>query len=125
MADELRATTTELTLTSLADPSKSLTLPNAVVLPGVITTVIVPPALLATLGLAERQRKRSVTPAGVAEVGVHAAATATIRGRGCTVEPVAGVEGGPVLVGQLVLDQLDWVIDPATGGLAGGVQSPA
>src|SRR5437868_2639631 len=113
MADELRATTTELTLSSVADPTKSVTVPGAVVLPGVTITVIAPPSLLARLGLKEWQRKTSVTPAGVAEVVVHEAATATILGRGCLVEPVAGAEGGPVLVGQLVLDQLDWVIDPA------------
>ncbi len=106
MADELRAATVELTLASRADPAKSVTV-QAVALPDVPTTVIAPPSLLARLGLAERQRKRSVTPAGVAEVAVHAPATATIGGRHCGVEPVAGVEGGPVLVGQIVLDQLD------------------
>ena len=116
MADELRAVTVELTLASRADPSRSVTV-SAVLLPGVPTTVIAPPSLLAQLGLAERQRKRSVTPAGVAEVAVHAPATATIGGRHCGVEPVAGVEGGPVLVGQIVLDQFG-------GAAAPDVQSP-
>ena len=52
--------------------------------------------------------------AGVVTVNVYCGARLTIQGRECQVDVVELPEGSPVFIGQVPLELLDFVVDPAT-----------
>lgn len=89
------------------------------------TTLGLPKRLLDQLGLTKEYEKRAMTAGGVVTVNVYDAARVDIMGRLATVDPIEVPEGSPVLIGQIPLEQMDWVVDlqarrlignPAHGG---------
>jgi clan AA aspartic protease len=83
------------------------------------TMLSIPRHLIDRLGLKEQYRKRVRSSVGVSEVGVYDAVRLTIQGRTCTMDVVEVPDDVPVLIGQLPLEQLDFVIDPRSRTLAG------
>jgi len=97
---------------------RRLTVPDALVDTGA-TMLSIPRRLIGQLGLKEQYRKRARSSAGVSEVGVYDAVRLTIQGRTCTMDVVEVPDDVPVLIGQLPLEQLDFVIDPRNRTLTG------
>lgn len=107
-----------------ADKVRKVTVADALVDTGA-TTLGMPKRLLDQLGLTKQYDKRAMTAGGVVTVGVYDAARLDIMGRLATVDPIEVPEGSPVLIGQIPLEQMDWVVDlqarrlignPAHGG---------
>jgi predicted aspartyl protease len=84
-----------------------------------------PKRLIDQLGLRFECRKRSRTATGATEVNVYQATRLTIQGRICAAEVVESPDDVPALIGQILLESLDFVVDiraqklignPAHGG---------
>ena len=67
--------------------------------------------LIDRLGLSRRYTKRVRTAGGPRDVNVCGLVRVEIMGREAFVDPMELPDGSPVLVGQLVLEAMDWVID--------------
>ena len=83
------------------------------------TTLGLPKGLLDQLGLTKEYEKRAMTAGGVVTVNVYDAARVDIMGRLATVDPIEVPEGSPVLIGQIPLEQMDWVVDLQARRLVG------
>ena len=77
------------------------------------------PTRLIQLGLKEQYRKRVRSSIGVSEAAVYDAVRLTIQGRTCTMDVIEVSDDVPVLIGQLPLEQLDFVIDSRNRTLIG------
>lgn len=106
------------------DQVRSVTVPDALVDSGA-TTLSLPPSLIQKLGLRKVSEKHIRSATGTGTVGVYGTAQLTIQGRDARVDVMEIPEGGPVLIGQIPLEWMDWVIDmkgqklignPAHGG---------
>lgn len=106
------------------DQVRKVTVTDALVDTGA-TTLGVPKRVLEQLGLTKQYEKRAMTAGGVRTVNVYDAARLDIMGRLATVDPIEVPDGSPVLIGQIPLEQMDWVVDlqarrlignPAHGG---------
>lgn len=97
---------------------RRFTIPDALVDTGA-TMLSIPRRLIDQLGLKEQYRKQARSSVGVSEVGVYDAVRLTIQGRTCTMDVVEVPDDCPVLIGQLPLEQLDFVIDPRNRILTG------
>jgi predicted aspartyl protease len=100
------------------------TVPDALVDTGA-TMLSLPANLIKKLGLQKYSRRRVRSTTGVAEADLYAAVRLTIQGRICTMDVMEVPDDTPVLIGQLPLEQLDFVVDlqsrmlignPAHGG---------
>jgi hypothetical protein len=60
-----------------------------------------------------------VSSIGLAEAGVYEAVRLTIMGRFCTTDVVEVPDSVPVLIGQLPLENLDFVVDLRSRSLIG------
>jgi len=83
------------------------------------TMLSMPTRLIRELGLTEQYRKKVKSSVGLAEAAVFDAVRLTIQGRSCTMDVMEVPDGAPVLIGQLPLEQLDFVIDPRSRTLIG------
>jgi predicted aspartyl protease len=83
------------------------------------TTLGLPDRLIRDLGLTQRATKRAHTAVGVRELNVYEPVRLTVQGRDCTVDVVAIPDTTPVLLGQIPLELLDFVVDPASRRLVG------
>jgi hypothetical protein len=63
--------------------------------------------------------RRILTAAGPAEARVYGAVRLTVQGRDCTVDVSELPDERPVLIGQVPLELLDFVVDPAGQRLIG------
>lgn len=97
---------------------RRLTVPDALVDTGA-TMPSIPRRMIAQLGLKEQYRKPVRSSIGVPEVAVYDAVRLTIQGRTCTMDVREVPDDVPVLIGQLPLEQLDFVIDPRDRKLIG------
>jgi clan AA aspartic protease len=104
--------------TLCADQVHRLTVLDALVDTGA-TMLSIPKHLIEQLGLKEQYRKRVRSSIGVCEVAVYDAVRLTIQGRTCTMDVMEVPADVPVLIGQLPLEQLDFVIDPRSRTLIG------
>jgi predicted aspartyl protease len=100
------------------DDVRRFTVPDALVDTGA-TMLSIPTRLIRQLGLKEQYRKPVRSSIGVSEVAVYDAVRLTIQGRTCTMDVVEVSDDVPVLIGQLPLEQLDFVIDPRDPKLVG------
>ncbi|MHB1560631.1 MAG: retroviral-like aspartic protease family protein [Isosphaeraceae bacterium] len=100
------------------DQVRRVVVPNALVDTGA-TMLSMPSRLIRQLGLEERYRKRVRSSIGVGEAGVYAAVRLTIQGRDCTMDVMEVPDDTPVLIGQLPLEQLDFVVDLQSRSLIG------
>jgi len=78
-----------------------------------------PKGLIAQLGLQPFRKRQARTSAGPVTLQVYGTVRLTIQGRDCNCEVIELPDDCPVLIGQIALEQLDFVIDPANHLLIG------
>lgn len=100
------------------DQVRSLEVTDALVDSGA-TTLAMPKRLIDQLGLKPLRRRRALTTAGEREVQVYGPVRLTVQGRECHVDVSEIADKCPVLIGQVPLELLDFVIDPAGQRLIG------
>jgi predicted aspartyl protease len=83
------------------------------------TMLSIPRRLIAQLGLTRRRTRTARTAAGVVSFGIYGAVRLTVQGRDCIVEAAEIPDECPVLIGQIPLEGLDFVVDPAGQRLIG------
>jgi clan AA aspartic protease len=110
-------------LTNLLDPSKSLEV-EAVIDTGA-TMLVLPQEVVEQLGL-KKMREVNVRYANnkAESKAVYGVVTAEIKGRAGEFNVLAEVEGSQPLVGQIVLEQLDLVVDPGARCIVANPRSP-
>jgi predicted aspartyl protease len=92
------------------DQVRKVTVPDALVDTGA-TSLALTPSLIAQLGLVKRAEKRTRTAAGSVTVNLYDTVRVEIMGRDAGCDPIEVPEGTPILVGQIPLEQMDWVVD--------------
>jgi len=92
--------------------------PDALVETGA-TMLSLPSSLVAQLGLTRRRSRSARTTKGPATFDIYDAVQLTVEGRQCVVEAAEVPDGCPVLIGQIPLEALDFVVDPAGQRLLG------
>ena len=100
------------------DQIRSVTIPDALVDTGA-TMLSLPSRLIEQLGLARVSTRRIVSSVGKAEAGIFEAVWLTIQGRSCSMDVLEVPDGVPALIGQIPLEQLDFVVDPQSRRLVG------
>ena len=83
------------------------------------TMLSLPTRLIRQLGLQGRYRKRIRSSLGSGEATMYDAVRLTIQGRDCTQDVMEVPDDVPVLIGQLPLEQLDFVVDLQSRKLVG------
>ena len=83
------------------------------------TMLSIPWRLMAKFGLTRRRTRTARTAAGVVSFGIYGAVRLTVQGRDCIVEAAEIPDECPVLIGQIPLEGLDFVVDPAGQRLIG------
>ena len=83
------------------------------------TMLSIPRRLIAQLGLTRRRTRTARTAAGVVSFGIYGAVRLIVQGRDCIVEAAEIPDECPVLIGQIPLEGLDFVADPAGQRLIG------
>lgn len=101
-----------------ADKVRSIEVTDAMVDTGA-NMLGMPKSLIAQLGL-QPFRTRSVrTAAGTVAVMIYQSVRVTVQGRDCNCDVMELPEDCPVVIGQIPLEQLDYVIDPMKQRLIG------
>jgi len=107
-----------------ADQVRFLEVPDALVDTGA-TQLSMPSRLIQQLGLRHAKTRPAMTSAGTVTMQVYNAVRLTIQGRDCLSDVTEVPDECPVLIGQIPLEQLDFVVDlngrrlignPAHGG---------
>ena len=101
-----------------ADQVRSVEVPDALVDTGA-TGLSVPKRLIAQLGLKPFRTRQARTSGGVITLQIYDAVRLTIQGRECFCDVTELPDDCPVWIGQIPLEALDWVVDPAGGRLIG------
>jgi predicted aspartyl protease len=83
------------------------------------TLLSLPTRLIRQLGLKEQYKRRVRSSIGVSEATVYDAVRLTIQDRYCTMDVMEVPDDVPVLIGQLPLEQLDFVVDLRSRSLVG------
>ncbi len=83
------------------------------------TMLSMPRRLIEQLGLHRTRTRSARTVAGKAEFGIYQAVRLTIQGRDCLAEVAELPNECPVLIGQIPLEALDFVVNPAGQKLVG------
>jgi predicted aspartyl protease len=83
------------------------------------TLLSLPTRLIQQLGLERVGTKRGTSSGGSCEAGMYDAVRLTIQGRSCTMDVMEVPDDVPVLVGQILLEHLDLVIDTRSRRLIG------
>ena len=83
------------------------------------TSLSMPKALIAALGLDLLRERRARTSAGTINVRVYGTVRLTIQGRDCPCDVAEVPDDCPVLIGQVPLELLDFVVDPVNQRLLG------
>lgn len=83
------------------------------------TFLSLPRSLIQRLGLRQHRSRTARTPTGIASFGIYEAVRLTVQGRDCLSEVVEIADECPVLIGQIPLEALDFVVDPAGQRLIG------
>jgi clan AA aspartic protease len=100
------------------DQVRSVDIPDALVDTGA-TFLSLPKHLVAELGLRQYQTRRARTTNGIRDVNVFSSVRLTVQGRECRVSVAEVPDDCPVLIGQIPLEDLDLVVDPAGQRLIG------
>lgn len=109
----------EVTLgTRTTDAVRTLDVPEALVDAGA-STLCLPKNIVAQLGLQPLRTRMSQTVGGPTQLRVFGTVRLTVQGRECTCDVVEIPDSCPVLVGQVPLELLDFVVDPARQKLIG------
>jgi predicted aspartyl protease len=83
------------------------------------TTLSMPKSLIDQLALIPFRSRVARTSTGLATFQVYGGVRLTVQGRECQVDVVEIPEESPVLIGQVPLELLDFVVDPAHQCLIG------
>ncbi len=83
------------------------------------TNLSMPKSLIEQLDLTPLRSRTARTSAGLATFKVYGAVRLTVQGRDCTIDVTEVPEDCPVLIGQVPLELLDFVVDPANQCLIG------
>lgn len=83
------------------------------------TFLSLPASLVADLGLEQYATRSARTTAGVRDVTIYETVRLSVQGRECHVDVAEIPDGFPVLIGQIPLEQLDFVVDPIGQQLIG------
>ncbi len=83
------------------------------------TLLSLPRKLIAQLGLVKHRTRTARTAAGIVSFGIFEPVRLTVQDRDCIVEVAEIPDECPVLIGQIPLELLDFVVDPAGGKLIG------
>jgi predicted aspartyl protease len=78
-----------------------------------------PSRLIQELGLVRQRTRKARTAAGLLSFEIYEPVTLTIQDRDCVVEVAELPDDCPVLIGQVPLELLDFVVDPARRCLIG------
>jgi predicted aspartyl protease len=101
-----------------ADQARHIELQDALVDTGA-TGLSLPSKLVRHLGLLPIRMRRAVTTVGVRDVPTFAAVRLTVDGRECVCDVTEIDDACPVLIGQVPLELMDFIVDPARGQLVG------
>jgi len=113
----------KIRLTSLFDPSRSAEV-DAVIDTGA-TMLVLPADLVERLGLRKiRDVRVRYANGGSEPKGVYGVVTLELKGRTGNFDVLAETEGTQPLVGQIVLEELDLVVDPRSRSLTPNPDSP-
>jgi predicted aspartyl protease len=102
----------------LPEQIRSVDVPDALVDTGA-TLLSLPRRLVQQLGLRRTRTRTARTAAGTVDFGIHGAVRLTVADRDCVVEVAEIPDKCPVLIGQIPLEALDFVVDPAGQKLIG------
>ena len=83
------------------------------------TMLSLPESIISQLGLKRRKTRKVRTANGVRDAGVYDAVRLSIQGRDCVIDVADIPDTCPVLIGQVPLELMDWVVDPAGQRLIG------
>jgi predicted aspartyl protease len=83
------------------------------------TALSMPKSLIDQLALIPFRSRTARTSAGLVTFRVYGGVRLTVQGRECHVDVIELPEGSPVLIGQVPLELLDFVVDPAHQCLIG------
>jgi predicted aspartyl protease len=83
------------------------------------STLSIPKRLVAQLGLQSLRPRQARTSAVTVTLQMYRAARLTVQGRDCVCDVVEIPDDCPVLIGQIPLEALDFVVDPAGQQLIG------
>ena len=83
------------------------------------TTLSMPRSLINQLDLSPLRARTARTSAVLARLQIYGAVRLTVQGRECTVDVAEVPDDCPVLIGQVPLELLDFVVDPASQRLIG------
>ncbi len=83
------------------------------------STLSLPKALIARLGLKPFRTREARTSAGPVTLQVYGTVRLSVQGRDCTCDVVEIPDDCPVLIGQIPLELLDFVVDPSGHRLIG------
>ena len=97
---------------------RRLETPDALVDTGA-TLLSLPKSLVQQLGLERHRTRTARTAAGIISFGIYEPVRLTVQDRDCIVEVAEIPDECPVLIGQIPLELLDFVVDPAGGKLIG------
>jgi predicted aspartyl protease len=102
------------------DPDKvrNLEIPDALVDTGA-TLLSLPRRFITHLGLIRYRTRTARTAAGIVSFGIYEPVRLIVLERDCYVEVAEIPDECPVLIGQIPLELLDFVVDPAGGKLIG------
>ena len=95
-----------------------MTVPDAVVNPGVMTAGL-SKSLIEELGLRKARTRRIHLAGGPVDADEFSAVRLTVQGRDCVIDVMELPDGVPALIGQVPLELLDFVVDPARRELTG------
>jgi predicted aspartyl protease len=101
-----------------ADQVRSVEVTDALVDTGA-TLLGLPKRLITQLGLVPARTRSGRTVGGAVTVQIYNPVRLTIQGRDCLCEAMELADDLPVLVGQVPLELLDFVVDPANQRLVG------
>jgi predicted aspartyl protease len=101
-----------------ADKVRSVEVTDALVDTGAMLLSL-PSRLIRELSLTKQRTRSARTAAGVVSLNIYEPVALTVQGRDCVVEVAELPDDCPVLIGQVPLELLDFVVDPAGRRLIG------
>src|SRR5262245_14623911 len=100
------------------DQVRRVAVPDALVDTGA-TTLGLPTRIIQQLGLRKSAEKRARSSMGPSTLNIYGPVRVTIQGRSCPIDAMEVPDEVPVLIGQIILEALDLVVDPRGGRLIG------
>jgi len=83
------------------------------------TMLSLPKSMIEQLGLRRYRDKTARTPTGMVTFPCYGTVKLTIRDRDCRVDVSELDDDCPVIIGQIPLEDMDWVVDPKNQRLIG------